>query len=82
MKVERNYKKEKSMNELELKKKACEVRRLIVEAVHSASSGHPGGSLCDGSGGGEADDSYAPLSGAVDWRHHPSSRPYCRDEDR
>ena len=33
------------MNELELKKKACEVRKLIVEAVHSASSGHPGGSL-------------------------------------
>ena len=29
----------------ELKKKACEVRKLIVEAVHSAKSGHPGGSL-------------------------------------
>ncbi|MCP1102659.1 transketolase [Aequitasia blattaphilus] len=33
------------MNELELKKIACEVRKGIVTAVHSAKAGHPGGSL-------------------------------------
>ena len=33
------------MNTLELKKMANEVRRGIVTAVHSAKSGHPGGSL-------------------------------------
>ena len=33
------------MNTLELKKMANEVRKGIVTAVHSAKSGHPGGSL-------------------------------------
>ncbi len=33
------------MNQLELKKTANEVRKGIVTAVHSAKSGHPGGSL-------------------------------------
>ena len=33
------------MNELELQKMAVEVRKGIVTAVHSAKSGHPGGSL-------------------------------------
>ena len=33
------------MNELELQKTAVEVRKGIIEAVHSANSGHPGGSL-------------------------------------
>ena len=33
------------MNKLELQKTANEVRKGIVTAVHSAKSGHPGGSL-------------------------------------
>ena len=33
------------MNKLELMKKAVEIRKGIVTAVHSANSGHPGGSL-------------------------------------
>lgn len=33
------------MNKLELQKKAVEVRKGIVSAVHSAKAGHPGGSL-------------------------------------
>ena len=33
------------MDKLELMKKANEVRKSIVTAVHSAKSGHPGGSL-------------------------------------
>ena len=33
------------MNELDLQKTAVEVRKGIIEAVHSAKSGHPGGSL-------------------------------------
>ena len=33
------------MNELELQKTAVEVRKGIIEAVHSAKSGLPGGSL-------------------------------------
>ena len=33
------------MNESELKKKANEIRKGIVTAVHSAKAGHPGGSL-------------------------------------
>ncbi len=33
------------MNVLELKKTANEIRKGIIEAVHSAKSGHPGGSL-------------------------------------
>ena len=33
------------MKELELQKTAVEVRKGIIEAVHSAKSGHPGGSL-------------------------------------
>ena len=33
------------MNKLELMKTANEVRKGIVRAVHSAKSGHPGGSL-------------------------------------
>ncbi|MDY4069835.1 MAG: transketolase, partial [Lachnospiraceae bacterium] len=33
------------MNKLELQKKANEVRKGIVTAVHSAKAGHPGGSL-------------------------------------
>ena len=33
------------MNTLELKKQANEIRKSIVTAVHSAKSGHPGGSL-------------------------------------
>ena len=33
------------MNTLELQKMANEVRKSIVTAVHSAKSGHPGGSL-------------------------------------
>lgn len=36
---------ERIMNKLELEKKAVEVRTNIVKAVHSAKSGHPGGSL-------------------------------------
>lgn len=36
---------EESMNNLELKKTANEVRKGIVTAVHSAKAGHPGGSL-------------------------------------
>ena len=33
------------MNKVELMKTANEVRKGIIEAVHSAKSGHPGGSL-------------------------------------
>ena len=33
------------MNNLELEKMANEIRKDIVTAVHSAKSGHPGGSL-------------------------------------
>ena len=33
------------MNTLELKKQANEIRKGIIDAVHSAKSGHPGGSL-------------------------------------
>ena len=33
------------MENLELKKTANEIRKGIIEAVHSAKSGHPGGSL-------------------------------------
>ena len=33
------------MNKLELQKKANEVRKGIVTAVHAAKAGHPGGSL-------------------------------------
>ena len=33
------------MNKLELQKTAVEVRKGIVEGVHSAKAGHPGGSL-------------------------------------
>ena len=33
------------MNKLELMKTANEIRKGIVTAVHSAKSGHPGGSL-------------------------------------
>ena len=33
------------MNKVELQKKANEVRKGIVTAVHSAKAGHPGGSL-------------------------------------
>lgn len=33
------------MNDSELKKMAAEVRKGIVESVHSAKAGHPGGSL-------------------------------------
>lgn len=33
------------MNNLELEKIANEIRKSIVTAVHSAKSGHPGGSL-------------------------------------
>ena len=33
------------MNKLELQKMAVEVRKGVVTAVHSAKSGHPGGSL-------------------------------------
>ena len=33
------------MDKLELMKTANEVRKSIVTAVHSAKSGHPGGSL-------------------------------------
>lgn len=36
---------EEKMNNLELQKKANEVRKGIVTAVHSAKAGHPGGSL-------------------------------------
>ena len=36
---------DKAMNKLELAKKANEVRKGIVTAVHSAKAGHPGGSL-------------------------------------
>ena len=36
---------EKIMNKLELQKKANEVRKGIVTAVHAAKAGHPGGSL-------------------------------------
>jgi len=37
--------KEETMNNLELKKHANDVRKGIVTAVHSAKAGHPGGSL-------------------------------------
>ena len=33
------------MTNLELQKKALDIRKGIVTAVHSAKSGHPGGSL-------------------------------------
>ena len=33
------------MNKLELMKMANEIRKDIITAVHSAKSGHPGGSL-------------------------------------
>ena len=33
------------MNTLELQKQANEIRKGIIAAVHSAKSGHPGGSL-------------------------------------
>ena len=33
------------MNVVELQKTANEIRKGIIEAVHSAKSGHPGGSL-------------------------------------
>ena len=33
------------MNNLELEKTANEIRKSIVKSVHSAKSGHPGGSL-------------------------------------
>lgn len=33
------------MNKLELQKKAVKIRKDIVDAVFSAKSGHPGGSL-------------------------------------
>lgn len=33
------------MNQLELKKMALDIRKGIIEAVHSAKAGHPGGSL-------------------------------------
>ena len=36
------------MNHLELEKLANEIRKSIVTAVHSAKSGHPGGSHCGG----------------------------------
>ncbi len=36
---------DKVMDKLELAKKANEVRKGIVTAVHSAKAGHPGGSL-------------------------------------
>ena len=36
---------EKEMTNLELQKKALDIRKGIVTAVHSAKSGHPGGSL-------------------------------------
>jgi transketolase len=36
---------DKQMDTLELKKQANEIRKSIVTAVHSAKSGHPGGSL-------------------------------------
>jgi transketolase len=46
-KEERNYNLNKgdTMNNLELQKTANEIRKGIVTAVHSAKSGHPGGSL-------------------------------------
>ena len=33
------------MNKLELQKTAVEVRKGIINGVHSAKAGHPGGSL-------------------------------------
>jgi transketolase len=47
LKEERNYNLNKgdTMNNLELQKTANEIRKGIVTAVHSAKSGHPGGSL-------------------------------------
>ena len=33
------------MNKLELMKMANEIRKGVITAVHSAKSGHPGGSL-------------------------------------
>ena len=41
----RRHRKGKKMENLELEKIANEVRKGIVTAVHSAKSGHPGGSL-------------------------------------
>lgn len=37
------------MNDIELKKTATEMRKLVIKGIHSAKSGHPGGSLsiCD-----------------------------------
>ena len=43
--AERNYIRRKNMNKLELQKTAVEVRKGIVEGVHAAKAGHPGGSL-------------------------------------
>ena len=36
---------EETMKNLELQKRANDVRKGIVTAVHSAKAGHPGGSL-------------------------------------
>ena len=33
------------MNQLELQKQALEIRKSVLDAVHSAKAGHPGGSL-------------------------------------
>lgn len=38
-------KKENAMNKLELQKMAVEIRKGIINSVHSAKAGHPGGSL-------------------------------------
>ena len=44
-KTRQQYRKEKNVNNLELRKKAAAVRRGILTAVYSGQSGHPGGSL-------------------------------------
>ena len=42
---EYTYRKDNLMNNLELKVTANEIRKSLVTALHSAKSGHPGGSL-------------------------------------
>ena len=43
--MENTYRKDNLMNNLELKVTANEIRKGLVTALHSAKSGHPGGSL-------------------------------------
>ena len=55
------------MNKLELMKTANEVRKGVVTAVHSAKSGHPGGSL-----------SAADHNRQINQRNHNRAAPFSR----